>query len=133
MRNEKKPIRASVTAAMAAIRAAPSDFTKSKKPCTACPTRRGAQRAPHPARFAQFKVSVRLIPDEKAKWNRAWYNACKPGYVPAVMRGNGRLLTVLLDARGAQPGETMLVNRVLPGKELLDGQRIPCTGFLERQ
>ena len=34
IRNEKKPISASVTAAMAAIRAAPSDFTKSKKPCT---------------------------------------------------------------------------------------------------
>ena len=34
IRNEKKPIRVSVTAAMAAIRAAPSDFTKSKKPCT---------------------------------------------------------------------------------------------------
>ena len=34
IRNEKKPIRASVTAAIAAIRAAPSDFTKSKKPCT---------------------------------------------------------------------------------------------------
>ena len=34
IRNEKKPTSASVTAAMAAIRAAPSDFTKSKKPCT---------------------------------------------------------------------------------------------------
>ena len=34
IRNEKKPISASVTAAIAAIRAAPSDFTKSKKPCT---------------------------------------------------------------------------------------------------
>ena len=34
MRNEKKPISASVTAAIAAMRAAPSDFTKSKKPCT---------------------------------------------------------------------------------------------------
>jgi hypothetical protein len=34
IRNEKNPISASVTAAMAANRAAPSDFTKSKKPCT---------------------------------------------------------------------------------------------------
>ena len=34
IRKEKKPISASVTAAIAAIRAAPSDFTKSKKPCT---------------------------------------------------------------------------------------------------
>ena len=34
IRNEKKPISVSVTAAIAAIRAAPSDFTKLKKPCT---------------------------------------------------------------------------------------------------
>src|SRR5689334_5939870 len=62
MKNEKKPIRASVTAAIAAIRAAPSDFTKSKKPCTGfvLPAL-GAQHAPHSARFAQFKVSVRLM------------------------------------------------------------------------
>ena len=62
IRNEKKPIRASVTAAIAAIRAAPSDFTKSKKPCTGfvLPAL-GAQHAPHSARFAQFKVSVRLM------------------------------------------------------------------------
>ena len=33
-RNEKKPTRARVTAAIAAMRAAPNDFTKSKKPCT---------------------------------------------------------------------------------------------------
>ena len=62
IRNEKKPIRASVTAAIAAIRAAPSDFTKSKKPCTGFVPPAGApKRAPHPARFAQFKVSVGLI------------------------------------------------------------------------
>ena len=34
IRKAKKPMSASVTAAIAAIRAAPSDFTKSKKPCT---------------------------------------------------------------------------------------------------
>ena len=34
IKNEKKPMSASVTAAIAAIRAAPSDFTKLKKPCT---------------------------------------------------------------------------------------------------
>jgi hypothetical protein len=38
MTNEKKPISVSVTAAIAANRAAPSDFTKSKKPCTGLPT-----------------------------------------------------------------------------------------------
>src|SRR6185437_5847955 len=63
IKKEKKPIRASVTAPMAAIRAAPSDFTKSKKPCTGLfPPAMDAECASHPARFAQFKVSVRLIP-----------------------------------------------------------------------
>src|SRR4029453_6731345 len=47
--------------------------------------------------------------------------------------GEEGLLAVLLDARRAQPGETMLVDRSLPGKELLNGQRIPRAGFLERQ
>ena len=50
IRNEKKPTSASVTAAIAAIRAAPSDFTKLKKPCNRCPSRRAerarAMRAP---------------------------------------------------------------------------------------
>ena len=38
IRNEKKPISASVTAAMAAMRAAPSDFTNWKKACTGVPS-----------------------------------------------------------------------------------------------
>src|SRR5262245_16868801 len=133
MRNEKKPIRASVTAAIAAIRAAPSDFTKSKNPCTVCPTRRGAQCAPYPARFAQFKVSVRLIPDEKHGGITRVGNARLAVRRQFAIRGEEGLLAVLLDARRAQPGETMLVDRSLPGKELFDGQRIPRTGFLERQ
>ncbi len=41
-------------------------------------------------------------------------------------------MAILLDARGAQPSKTMLVDRVLPGKELLNGQRISGAGFLER-
>jgi len=51
MRKEKKPTRAGVTAAIAAIRAAPSDFAKSKKPCTGSSTRRGAQHAPYPGKI----------------------------------------------------------------------------------
>src|SRR5215470_13190175 len=71
MRKEKKPIKASVTAAMAAIRAAPNDFTKSKKPCTGVPyPAGGANHAPHPARFAQFKVSARLIRRAIARKNK---------------------------------------------------------------
>src|SRR5215467_6838002 len=68
MRKEKKPIKASVTATIAAIRAAPNDFTKSKKPCTGVSyPAGGAKHAPHPARFAQFKVSARLIRKKVAR------------------------------------------------------------------
>jgi hypothetical protein len=42
-----------------------------------------------------------------------------------------RLLAVLLDARGAQAGQTMLVDRELPGEEFVDGQRVAAAGFLE--
>ena len=61
IRKEKKPISASVTAAMAASRAAPSDFTKSKKACTGSSHPSAPiEKAPYPARFAQFMVSVGL-------------------------------------------------------------------------
>jgi hypothetical protein len=43
------------------------------------------------------------------------------------------LLPVLLDARGAQAGEAMLVDRVLPGEEFLDRQRVAAAGLLERK
>src|SRR5262245_10084000 len=65
------------------------------------PPRGGAQCAPHPARFAKFKVSVRLIPDEKAWWN---YTRGQCATKPAVrrqfaVRGEEGLLAILLDAR----------------------------------
>src|SRR5579884_2797831 len=60
IRNAKKPISASVTAPMAARRAAPSDFTKFRKACTGLAPTRGQRVARHPARFAQCMVSVRL-------------------------------------------------------------------------
>src|SRR6516225_5604323 len=43
------------------------------------------------------------------------------------------LLAVLLDAGGAQAGEAMLVDRILPGEEFLDRQRIAAAGLLERK
>src|ERR1700752_4872849 len=46
---------------------------------------------------------------------------------------NGRLLAILLDARGTQTGETVTVDRILPGEKLLDRQRITRARFLERQ
>jgi hypothetical protein len=42
-----------------------------------------------------------------------------------------RLLAILLDAGGPQAGKTMLVDGKLPGKELVDRQRIAAAGFLK--
>ena len=41
------------------------------------------------------------------------------------------LLAILLDPRGAQAGETMLVNRELPRKKFVDRQRVAAASFLE--
>jgi hypothetical protein len=41
------------------------------------------------------------------------------------------LLPVLLDARGAQAGEAVLVDRILPGEKFLDRQRVTAAGFFE--
>jgi hypothetical protein len=46
---------------------------------------------------------------------------------------DGRLLPVLLDARGAQAGEAVLVDRILPGEEFLDRQRVPRAGLFKRE
>jgi len=41
------------------------------------------------------------------------------------------LLAILLDTGGAQSRKAMLVNGKLPGKELVDGQRVAAAGLLE--
>src|SRR5262249_48011298 len=43
------------------------------------------------------------------------------------------LLPVLLDPRGAQAGEAMAIDGVLPGEELLHRQGVAAARFLERQ
>ena len=43
------------------------------------------------------------------------------------------LLPVLLNARGAQPGEAMLINGILPGQEFFDRERIPAAGLFQRK
>jgi hypothetical protein len=43
------------------------------------------------------------------------------------------LLTVLLDARGAQARQTMLVDGQLPAQELLGGQSVALTGLFEAE
>jgi hypothetical protein len=42
-----------------------------------------------------------------------------------------RLLAILLDAGGAQSGKAMLIDGKLPGKELVDGQRVTAAGLLK--
>jgi hypothetical protein len=42
-----------------------------------------------------------------------------------------RLLAILLDAGGAQPGEAMLIDGKLPGEEFVDGQRVAAASLLE--
>src|SRR5262249_60076940 len=44
-----------------------------------------------------------------------------------------RLLAILLDTRGAQTGQTMLVDRVLPRQELFNRERVAGAGFLKRE
>src|SRR3569833_4486641 len=41
------------------------------------------------------------------------------------------LLAVLLDAGGAQAGQTVLVDREQPGEEFVDRQRVAAAGLLE--
>jgi len=42
-----------------------------------------------------------------------------------------RLLAILLDAGGAQPGKTVLIDRKLPGQEFVDRQRVAAARLLE--
>src|ERR1043166_7545773 len=51
----------------------------------------------------------------------------------ALMSLTEVLLPILLDARGAQAGEAVLVDRVLPGEEFLDRERVAAARFLERE
>src|ERR1700761_2044505 len=43
------------------------------------------------------------------------------------------LLAILLNARGAQPGQPVLIDRILPGQEFLDRQRVAAACFFKGQ
>jgi hypothetical protein len=49
--------------------------------------------------------------------------------MPSVLVG--RLLAILLDAGGAQSCKAMLIDGKLPGKELVDGQRVAAASLLK--
>ena len=58
------------------------------------------------------------------------------GEAGQTLRGSGNgpsLLAILLDTRGAQTGEAVAVDRVLPGQEFLDRERIAAAGLFERR
>jgi hypothetical protein len=57
-----------------------------------------------------------------AKRNRSSLNAVDSGK---------RLLTILLDAGGAQSGKAVLVDGKLPGQEFIDGQRVAAASLLK--
>jgi hypothetical protein len=42
-----------------------------------------------------------------------------------------RLLTILLNAGGAQSRQAMLIDGKLPGQEFIDGQRVAAAGLLK--
>src|SRR3974390_3109157 len=46
---------------------------------------------------------------------------------------NRKLLAILLDARRAQPREPVLIDRILPGQEFFDRERVACARFFQRQ
>src|ERR1700682_3987338 len=131
MRKPKKPTSATVTAHIAAIRAAPSDLRKSSNPCTGirpdnirpgkiclvdgyCPVNFGAIAVERSSRLHKCNNPA----DTAGQWQTD---------------SNCGLLPVLLDARGAQAGEAVLVDGILPGEEFLDSQRVATAGFLERK
>jgi hypothetical protein len=47
------------------------------------------------------------------------------------VRSGNRLLTILLDAGGAQSRKAMLVNGKLPGEEFVDRQRVAAASLLK--
>jgi hypothetical protein len=55
------------------------------------------------------------------------------GRHPSVDVAPGGLLAVLLNARGAQAGETVLIDGQLPAQEFFGCQGIALTGFLKAQ
>src|SRR5918995_3021448 len=66
---------------------------------------------------------------QKRRRRLAFY---EPAWLTSAMEGR-RLLAILLNSGGAQPGQTVLVDRELPGQELVHGQGIATARLFERQ
>ena len=150
MTKAKNPMSAAVTAAIAANRAAPSDLRKSKKPCNAPPRVEHRVASRHPAIIARFMVSDWLTGAEAAVGQSLTPRAGCASYLlddsaigqkqnADLAAGDYRnvnkraLLPVLLDTCGAQAGQTMTVDRILPRQEFFDSECIAGARLLERQ
>src|SRR5882757_8969818 len=70
---------------------------------------------------------------QKYKTNTPAAHAARAGALVSISLRIRQLLPVLLDSRRAQAGETVAVDRILPGQELFDGQGITGAGLFERQ
>src|SRR5581483_6725455 len=51
----------------------------------------------------------------------------------SISRSGAASVAVVLDPRGAQPRQTIAVDRALPGQELVHGQRVTLARFLQAQ
>src|ERR1043165_7142014 len=94
------------------------------------PFRRRAARQTQPGKFCRVHgldlVNGNGAPQKQQRQSYDW--RCV-----SVMLETGRLLPVLLDARGTQARKTVTVDRILPGEKLLDGERVTRARFLERE
>jgi len=57
----------------------------------------------------------------------------RPAFNGLVKRIKSALLAVLLNTRRAQAGKAVLIDRVLPGEEFLDRQRLTAARLFERK
>jgi hypothetical protein len=68
--------------------------------------------------------------NECSKWKKTTSQS-EADFPQMPIASDERLLTVLLDPGGAQPGKAVLVDGELPGQEFVDGQRVTTAGFLK--
>ncbi len=91
------------------------------------------QPKPRPARgFGHFgNRAIPAHPFLAAKEAPRSADLERPVSDPAQVRPALSLLAILLNASGAQAGEAMAVDRVLPGQEFLDRERVAAAGLFK--
>src|SRR6266481_602451 len=74
--------------------------------------------------ITRFTRSVRRTPNTKPGDHKGR---------PSMLKDAASLLAILLNASGAQTGEAMAVDRVLPGQEFLNRERIAAASLFKRK